>query len=121
MVKKILRLVFPYTVPSDGWYSSSSASKDGQNTNVHSPRNDCAAVDLYIPAMAFVTYLLVTGWWLGSEGRFSPDLLGTIASATIAYWIIEVGLLWAFVWIANASDFVPFLHLCAYASYKFLP
>ena len=42
-----------------------------QDTPV-APRVDVNAPDLYIPAMAFITYVLVAGLALGTQNRWSP-------------------------------------------------
>ncbi|KAL5112980.1 Protein YIF1B [Taenia crassiceps] len=42
---------------------------------VVSPREDINSPDLYIPAIAFITYVVAAGVSLGVEGRFAPDLL----------------------------------------------
>ncbi|NXF85237.1 YIF1B protein, partial [Eubucco bourcierii] len=54
------------------------------------PRFDVNAPDLYIPVMAFITYILVAGLALGTQNRFSPDSLGLQASSALAWLILEV-------------------------------
>ncbi|EGV93012.1 Protein YIF1B [Cricetulus griseus] len=41
-------------------------------------------------AMAFITYILVAGLALGTQDRFSPDLLGLQASSALAWLTLEV-------------------------------
>ncbi|XP_064262539.1 protein YIF1B-like isoform X1 [Passer domesticus] len=48
-----------------------------QDTPV-APRFDVNAPDLYIPAMAFLTYILLAGLALGTQNRFSPASLGLL-------------------------------------------
>ena len=47
------------------------------------PRFELNAADLYIPSMAFVSYILVVGYMLGMQDRFAPDLLATTASSSL--------------------------------------
>jgi hypothetical protein len=44
------------------------------------PRDDVNAPDLYVPLMAFVTYILAVAFIMGANGQFSPELLGNLAS-----------------------------------------
>merc|ERR1712062_933946 len=46
------------------------------------PKYDLNAPDLYIPTMAYATYVLLVGYILGLRNAFSPDLLGITASLT---------------------------------------
>ena len=45
-----------------------------------SPSHDVNAPDLYLPLMAYVTYILVAGFVSGADGRFTPEVLGLTAS-----------------------------------------
>lgn len=66
-----------------------------------SPRQDDNAPDLYIPLMAFVTYVLAAGempacvlndagFWLGVVGQFTPEILGRTLSSCMVVWTLEV-------------------------------
>uniref|UniRef100_H3BDF3 Protein YIF1 n=1 Tax=Latimeria chalumnae TaxID=7897 RepID=H3BDF3_LATCH len=61
--KKLGLLIFPYL--HQNW-----EVKYQQDTPV-APRFDVNAPDLYIPVMAFITYILVAGLALGTQNRFS--------------------------------------------------
>ena len=43
------------------------------------PKYDVNAPDLYIPSMAYMTYVLIVGYILGLRDAFSPDLLASTA------------------------------------------
>ena len=45
---------------------------------------------MYIPTMAFITYILLAGLSLGTEGQFKPEVLGEIMSAAIGWVVLEV-------------------------------
>ena len=53
-------------------------------------RDDVNAHDMYIPTMAFITYILLAGLSLGTEGQFKPEVLGEIMSAAIGWVVLEV-------------------------------
>ena len=54
------------------------------------PRYELNAADLYIPSMAFVTYILVVGYMLGLQNRFSPEILATTASSALTALFLEI-------------------------------
>lgn len=56
------------------------------------PRFELDAVDLYIPSasMALVTYILVVGYMLGLQERFSPGILATTASSALSALVLEI-------------------------------
>ena len=45
---------------------------------------------MYIPTMAFITYILLSGLSLGSQGRFDPEKLGEITSMATGWIVLEV-------------------------------
>lgn len=45
------------------------------------PINDENAPDLYIPVMAFVTYILLTGYVKGTKNTFTPEVLVQVSEA----------------------------------------
>ncbi|KAM6395751.1 protein YIF1B [Rhynochetos jubatus] len=84
------------------------------------PRFDVNAPDLYIPAMAFITYILLTGLALGTQNRFSPDSLGLQASSALAWLLAEVlAVLLGLYLCAVHTDLGP-VDLLAFASYKYV-
>ncbi|XP_035169985.1 protein YIF1B-B-like [Oxyura jamaicensis] len=84
------------------------------------PRFDVNAPDLYIPAMAFITYLLVAGLALGTQNRFSPDSLGLQASSALAWLLLEVlAVLLSLYLVALPTD-LSTIDLVAFAGYKYV-
>ncbi|KAJ4833738.1 hypothetical protein Tsubulata_046433, partial [Turnera subulata] len=57
------------------------------------PINDINAPDLYIPCMAFATYLVLAGISLGISGKFSPEALNWQFVKGMVGWVSEVMLL----------------------------
>ena len=48
------------------------------------------APDLYIPCMAFLTYVLIVGFAMGTKGEFDPEILGMTSSSGLVGLCIEV-------------------------------
>ncbi|OWA51274.1 Protein YIF1B [Hypsibius exemplaris] len=84
------------------------------------PREEPNAPDLYVPAMAFVTYILTTGVLLGTQNRFTPEDLGGQASQILAWLIVEILLVLLTFYITNISSNLRFLHLLAFTGYKYV-
>uniref|UniRef100_A0A3B3RLE5 Protein YIF1 n=1 Tax=Paramormyrops kingsleyae TaxID=1676925 RepID=A0A3B3RLE5_9TELE len=86
VAKKLGLLVFPYM--HQNWEVSYQ-----QDTPV-APRFDINAPDLYIPAMAFITYILVAGLAFGTQDRMIVEVLAGLVFGRIGYYLM---LLWCCV------------------------
>ena len=53
-------------------------------------RYDLHAPDLYIPSMAFVTYVLVSAFALGTSGKFNPEVIFTTGWSCIGLLVLEL-------------------------------
>lgn len=84
------------------------------------PRYEVNAPDLYIPVMAFVTYVLISGISLGLENRFSPEMLGIQASSVIIWAVMEVLAMWVTLYVLNIQTPLKVLDLFAFSSYKYV-
>lgn len=113
VIKKILLLFFPFA--HKDWAARFNPDKP------IAPRDDINVPDLYIPSMAFVTYVLVAGFILGQSGGFSPEKLGLMASSLLAWLMFEVVIYLGALWVMAISSSLGFWHLMAFASYKFVP
>ncbi|XP_053824492.1 protein YIF1B isoform X2 [Vidua chalybeata] len=110
--RKLRLLVFPFGHPD--WQV-----RYQQDTPV-APRFDVNAPDLYIPAMAFLTYILLAGLALGTQNRFSPDSLGLVASSALAWLLLEVlSVLLSLYLVTVSTDLTP-IDLLAFAGYKYV-
>lgn len=85
------------------------------------PRDDVNSPDLYIPSMAYLTYVLVCGFLLGTRNDFSPEKLGMQASSAAAWLLVEVLLILVALYLLSISSNLGFFHLLAFSSYKFVP
>ncbi|VDN52013.1 unnamed protein product [Dracunculus medinensis] len=83
-------------------------------------RFDVNAPDLYIPLMAFITYVLISGFVLGVQGRFTPEQLGIITTNALVYLLFENVILFVTRYIMNISEALTVWHTLAYSSYKFV-
>ncbi|KAL4238056.1 Protein yif1b [Mactra antiquata] len=110
--KKLLMLFFPYT-------HSDWSIKFDQDQPV-APRFDENAPDLYIPTMAFVTYVLVSGIVLGTQNRFTPEQLGLQASTALVWLIIELAVVMLSLYIMNLSTDLKYMDVLSYTGYKFV-
>ncbi|KAF2223536.1 YIF1-domain-containing protein [Elsinoe ampelina] len=84
------------------------------------PREDVNSPDMYIPAMAFVTYILLSTLLAGLRGAFRPELLGLTATNAFAVVAIELLLLKLGTYLLNISNESQWLDLVAYSGYKFV-
>ncbi|XP_073178421.1 protein YIF1B isoform X3 [Lepidochelys kempii] len=90
-----------------------------QDTPV-APRFDINAPDLYIPVMAFITYILVAGLALGTQNRFSPDILGLQASSALAWLIVEVLAILLSLYLVTVNTDLTTIDLVAFSGYKYV-
>ncbi|TMS07766.1 protein YIF1B isoform X1 [Larimichthys crocea] len=110
--KKLGLLVFPYM--HENWEVSYQ-----QDTPV-APRFDVNAPDLYIPAMGFITYVLVAGLALGTQNRFSPELLGVQASSALVWLIMEVLAVLLSLYLVTVNTDLTTIDLLAFSGYKYV-
>jgi protein transport protein YIF1 len=83
------------------------------------PRYDINAPDLYIPSMAYITYVVLAGFILGTQERFSPEQLGIQASSALAYNIFELIVYTITLYVSNISTSLRTLDLVAFSGYKY--
>ncbi|XP_059807358.1 protein YIF1B isoform X1 [Hypanus sabinus] len=110
--KKLGLLIFPYM--HQNWEVQYQ-----QDTPV-APRVEVNAPDLYIPAMAFITYLLVAGLALGTQSRFSPEVLGMLASTALIWLVIEVLAILLSLYLVTVNTDLTTIDLVAFAGYKYV-
>lgn len=84
------------------------------------PRDDVNSPDLYIPTMAFVTYIIVTSVILGIESRFHPEVLGLRASRALAIILVELAAIKLGTYLLNIQGDHTMMDLLAYSGYKFV-
>ncbi|KAB7507500.1 Protein YIF1B, partial [Armadillidium nasatum] len=114
VLKKLKLLFFPFT------HSDWSIRYNSEDEEPVQPRYDINAPDLYIPVMAFVTYILVAGLCLGLQDVFSPDVLGIQASWAVVWLLLELGIIVVSMHITSIQTKMHTLHILALSLYKYV-
>lgn len=70
--------------------------------------------------MAFITYVLVAGLALGTQDRFSPDLLGLQASSALAWLTVEVLAILLSLYLITVNTDLSTIDLVAFLGYKYV-
>lgn len=82
------------------------------------PNSDDNALDLYLPLMSLITYVLLCALCYGSAGKFSPEVLPDIITSCVLTQTFEVFLFWVGFYTMQAP--VALLDLFAITGYKYL-
>jgi len=110
--KKLRLLLFPFA--HSDWSIRYNHDEPVQ------PRFELNAADLYIPSMAFVTYILVVGYMLGLQERFSPEILATTASSALTSLVLEILVIYLTTTIFNISSTLAKWDFLAFSMYKYV-
>lgn len=111
VVNKLKLIFFPFL------HTDWSLKYDQENPV--QPRFDINALDLYIPMMAYITYVVLAGLVLGMQDRFSPEQLGIQASSALAYSIVELIVYSITLYVTNIPTTLRTLDLLALSGYKY--
>ncbi|XP_046849095.1 protein YIF1B-like [Xenia sp. Carnegie-2017] len=84
------------------------------------PRYEVNAPDMYIPVMAFVTYILVAGLVMGIQDSFSPEQLGITATSAFLWSFVEVLAIMLSFYVCSVMAEVKALDLVAFCGYKYV-
>ncbi|CAH2034636.1 unnamed protein product, partial [Thlaspi arvense] len=99
--------------------SSSEISEPvGGRLSYKPPIYDINAPDLYIPFMAFGTYVVLAGLSLGLNGKFTPEALNWLFVKGLVGWFLQVMLL-KITLLSLGSGEAPLLDIVAYGGYAF--
>ncbi|XP_047334636.1 protein YIF1B-like [Impatiens glandulifera] len=82
------------------------------------PIYDINAPDLYIPLMAFGTYVILAGISLGLQGKFRPESLNWLFIKGLLGWFMQVSLLRVSLFSLGSGE-APLLDIVAYGGYTF--
>ena len=83
------------------------------------PVADQNAPDLYIPCMAFVTFILLTGLSHGTQTEFTPEVLVNATSAALVTQLLELGAVRLALFL-SATTPPAVLDLVAWGGYKYV-
>jgi hypothetical protein len=81
---------------------------------------DKEKTDLYIPAMAIITYVLVVSFVMGTNDKFTPDILSSIAFRGLITIIMELIVIKIGFYVLETKDHSSFLDITAYCGYKYV-
>ena len=73
---------------------------------------------MYIPVMAFVTYILMVGICLGIHKKFTPEQLGIQASSALGWFFIEVLVIFIWLQILRIKSLKAF-DIISFCGYKY--
>ncbi|RIA81779.1 COPII-coated vesicle component Hrf1 [Glomus cerebriforme] len=119
VANKIRLLLFPWR--HRPWSRLVKRSEqNGQMEGYKPPRDDINSPDLYIPTMALVTYVLLTGIVAGTEHKFHPEVLGVNATTAFLLMISELTFIKGGCYLLNIAAETRILDLLAYSGYKFI-
>ncbi|CAD0094618.1 unnamed protein product [Aureobasidium vineae] len=120
VVNKLFIVLFPWRHRPWSRQQQPMAASGQSGPMFLPPREDINSPDMYIPVMAFVTYILLSTLLAGLQGAFRPELLGLTATNAFAVVIIELLLLKLGTYLLNISNESQWLDLVAYSGYKFV-
>jgi protein transport protein YIF1 len=130
VVRKLLLVLFPWRhkpwLRQQARMTTSSTDASGQISqqqytfNYLPPRDDLNSPDMYIPIMAFITYILLSTVLAGMRGSFHPELLGSTTSTALGVVIFEIVVLKIAMYLLSITNDSQLLDLVAYSGYKFV-
>lgn len=126
VLRKLLLVLFPWRHKpwSREQRPSTAPTAPGQNGSYQyyflPPRDDLNSPDMYIPVMAFVTYILLSTLLAGLRGAFHPEVMGLTATTAFAVVAVEILGLKFGTYILSISNDSQLLDLVAYSGYKFV-
>ncbi|KAL9026541.1 MAG: hypothetical protein Q9196_004814 [Gyalolechia fulgens] len=75
---------------------------------------------MYIPVMAFVTYILLSTLLAGLRGQFHPEVMGLTATTAFLVVLVEILGLKFGTYVLSINNDSQLLDLVAYSGYKFV-
>ncbi|XP_011628246.1 protein YIF1B-B isoform X2 [Amborella trichopoda] len=95
------------------------AEQMGGKLSYKPPIYDINAPDLYIPLMAFGTYVVLVGFALGLNSKFSPEALSMQFTKGLGAWLLQVTLLKFLLYLLGSGE-AGVLDVVAYGGYAFI-
>ena len=75
---------------------------------------------MYIPVMAFVSYILLSTLLAGLRGAFHPEVMGSTFGYALFVVVVEISILKMGTYILSITNESQLLDLVAYSGYKFV-
>ncbi|KAL8934701.1 MAG: hypothetical protein Q9216_005772 [Gyalolechia sp. 2 TL-2023] len=127
VLRKLLLVLFPWR--HKPWsreqrpsHHPADPSPNNNTSNYHflPPRDDLNSPDMYIPVMAFVTYILLSTLLAGLRGQFHPEVMGLTATTAFLVVLLEILGLKFGTYVLSVNNDSQLLDLVAYSGYKFV-
>lgn len=123
VLKKLLKIVFPFTKAKEYETTATSESYDtnyGMSSSDHDHHEKrLLSPDLYIPLMSFMTFILMVCLARGIGQEFKPDLIGYYTSNCLFFAILEM-LLYKLILLVVRVKTLSLIDLIAFLNYKFV-
>lgn len=120
--RKLALVLFPYR--HRDWsriQAVDAGSQTGHGVPTFAPASeDVNAPDLYIPLMAFVTYILLWALFSGLRGDFHPEVFGYLASQTLACSFVDILIFKVGLYLLNCLSQTSFWDLISFSGYKYV-
>jgi len=84
------------------------------------PTEDPNQLDLYVPVMSIVTYVLLFGLLKGTRMQFTPEMLSEVATTCVVATVLEVGVLYLALSAVGGMTRLALLDLVALCGCKYL-
>ncbi|MCJ1355814.1 MAG: hypothetical protein MMC33_005806 [Icmadophila ericetorum] len=124
VLRKLMLVLFPWRHKpwSRQQRPSATGGQDQSNYSYYflPPREDLNSPDMYIPVMAFVTYILLSTLLAGLRGDFHPQVMGSLFSYALVVVLVEIVILKLGTYILSITNDSQLLDLVAYSGYKFV-
>lgn len=118
VIRKMLILLCPFIKKKEvetSWGGDMSHSAG--NMNECGLKVDTEEADLYIPCMAYVTYVLLYGVQRGMIKEFTPEVLSSAFSWALVLFILEIGAFYMGLYFSGNP--IPALQIVANCGYKY--
>jgi protein transport protein YIF1 len=118
--RRLTLLLFPFF--HHNWNRRTEKTDRGHDAPLP-PRHDPNSPDLYLPCMAFITYILLVGILMGTQGQFTPAIFGKTATSALISLIVELSILELGLYFLPPSSLIipiPILDLIALISNIFV-
>ncbi|KAK2709609.1 protein YIF1A-like [Artemia franciscana] len=112
VINKLRILTLPY-IHTD-WTLKYSTDEPVQ------PRDDVNAPDLYIPLMAYITFIVLSGIAQGAQNKFTPEALGIEASSKLAWLTVEVLVILLTLYTISMPTSLKTLDIISFCGYKYV-
>lgn len=112
VAKKLGLLLFPFS--HTDWSIKYSQDEPVQ------PKYDTNAPDLYIPSMAYLTYVLLVGYVLGLRNAFSPDALAATASSALVWLVLELVCIYLSITVMSIGTNLSKWDVLSFSTYKYV-